>query len=588
MSTTPVGGKIEFSSHREIAHVRQDLAVTKEILAIVKEENERLCSVAEERTVEVARLNEDLEEAKRQFQNQKQAHEMEIARFQSSRTSLEGELAEALAERKRLSDLLHSLRGQVDGRLTKLVEELQRKDETIHGLDYRNREYEREIERLNRMVKTDSLTASELEETQGKYSKALAEVLLLKEQVAQYQLELSSTREKVQQLSDNSVDDSQKSFLREAVSLLMLYRQWLVEFNVSLWDIEDRIETSLNSGIDALARMTNPGVPYRPPTVERERLKEMKKFERERKNFDSMVCPDKNETCENAFAFSVHVIRDTWDSSRHSLEKVKVISKQLLETLKSVVQVSEDLHTKTVLASPSEIVTNTKVLRYECDQSRLVDTLKEKFEMQLQIREEDQRKKEAEITNLKSMISTLEGQKDLLSNELLKTKQDVINASLYSTSKLNELECKLRETVRSTEDMNAKTLSVLKLEQEKERKEMAEANSRLKKTLEEEGANIESMKKMLLESKRRRLILKDENTALRKQLQKTEDLVNALRLELLGAKQTIELLYAELHFAENNHERQTNSSSSKAFLSFKKGIQKSSLEAKAVYLPRAL
>ncbi|RNF04222.1 uncharacterized protein Tco025E_08209 [Trypanosoma conorhini] len=587
MSAAPAGGKIEFSPHRELAHLRQDLAVTREILTIVKEENERLCSVAEARTVEVARLNAELQEAKRLLQDQSHAHEVELARFQSGQAALEEELAESIAERKRLSELLHSVRGQVDGRLTALVEELQRQGEAVHGLSYRNKEYEREIERLNRTVKTDSSMAAELEEVQARYSKASAEVVRLQQQVAQYQLELSSTREKMQQPSDNSVDAPQKVLLREAVSLLTLYRQWLLEVRAALWEIEDRIETSLNDGIDSLAHMTTPGVPYRPPTVERERLQAMKKFERERRRVDPTVYPDRCETCEDSFAFSVRAIRDAWDASKHSLEKVKVLSSQLSETLRSVVQVSEDLHTKTTPPPPSGSETGTKAAWSKCDQSRIADSLRENFELQLQFRDEEQRKRDAEVANLKSIISTLEEQKDLLSSELLKGKQEAVNASLSSALKLNELECKLRETVSSGEAMTAKALSTMQLEQDKERKELTEANSQLKKTLEEERASMEDMKRLLVESKRRRIKLKDENRNLRKQLQTTEDLLSALRLELLEAKQSMELLHAELHFAERSQERPTSSSHSKTFLAFKNGIQKSPFEAKAVYLPRA-
>ncbi|ESL06045.1 hypothetical protein TRSC58_06287 [Trypanosoma rangeli SC58] len=588
MSSAPASGKIEFSSQREIAHLRQDLAVTKEILAIVKEENERLCSVVEVRTVEVARLDEDLEETKRLLQDRGHAHEMQIARFQSGQASLEEELAGSLAERERLSDLLRSVRGQVDGRLTALVEELQRKDEAVHGLSYRNKEYELEIERLNRMVKTDSLMASELEELQAKYARASAEIFRFQEQVAQYQTELSSSREKMQQLSDHSVDAPQKVLLQEAVSLLTLYRQWLFEVNVSLREMEDRIETSLNDGIDSLAHVTNPGVPYKPPTAERERLQAMKKFEREHKHVDSAVHPDRCEKIEDAFAVSVHAIRDAWDATKHSLGKVNVLSQQLVETLRSLVHTSEELHSKTALSLPLESVTRAKAAWSEGAQSQFVDSLKESFKLQLQFQDDEQRKKDAEITNLKSIISTLESQKELLSGELLKEKQNAVDASLSNALKLNELECKLRETVRSSEAAAAETLGAIQLERERERKEMAEANLRLKKTLEEEAASVESMKQLLVESKRRRVTLKDENRALRKQLQATEDLLNALRLELLEAKQRIELLHAELRFAATNQELPKSSSHSKAFLAFKNGIQKPPLEAKTVCLPRAL
>ncbi|ORC84627.1 uncharacterized protein TM35_000431950 [Trypanosoma theileri] len=588
MSSTAVGGKIEFTPHREIAHVRQDLSVTKEILAIVKDENERLRSLAEERTLEITRLGEELEESRRVFLDQKRLLESENARLKTNLASIEEELAESLAERKRLSDLIHGVKGQVDGRLTKLIEELQQKDESIHRLEYQNREYERDIERLNRVVKSEDALASELEAIQGKYSAASSEVLILQEQVDRYQHELSSLREKTQQLSDSGIGDgSQVSRLREVLSLFPLYRQWLSDVDVSLRGIEDQLEISLNNSIDSLALVTNPGVPYKPPSLERQRLAIMKKFERDQKKNELVMYPEVCDSYEESLAFSVHAIRNTWDSSRHSLEKVGLLSKQLLETMEEVLRVSGDLHAKTLSPQQPVELEISKKSSVECDQFALVESVKQDFQFQLRSREEELRRKDTEIANLKSLVSVLEGQKEVLNSELLKAKEDSLNTSIGSAAKISELECRLRETIRSSEEVSARTLTAVQLEHEKEQRDISETNLKLKNALEIETTKVDGMKKVLLESKRRRNILVEENATIRKQLQSSEELVNSLKVELLSAKRTIELLQAELHFAESR-ERRSSPTSSRTFHMFKKVIQRDPTNTKTMFLSKPL
>ncbi|KEG08446.1 hypothetical protein DQ04_07171030 [Trypanosoma grayi] len=588
MSAAPVSEKKEFPPHREIAHVRQDLVVTKEILGIVKDENDRLRSLVDDQTREVSRLEKDLEETRRVLLSQIHVLEAEIARLKTSRFSLEEELSEALSERKHLSGLLHSVKGQVDGRLTKLIEELQQRDETIHKLEYQSRESEREIERLNRIVKADDVMELELEKVQSNYAKASAEVVLLQEQINQYQLELSSAREKTQQLSENSTDTSQISRLREVTSLLPLYRQWLFEVDVSLREIEDQLEVSLDDSIDSLAYVTSPGIPYKPPSIERQRLVEMKKFERGRKRSDPAAYYDVCESYEESLALYVRTIRDAWDSARHLLEKVKVLSRQLSETTKSVVQVSGDLHVKTMPGAHSEVVKSGKSVLGESEQPGVVGFFKNSLQLQHQYSDDDERKKNDEIVNLKTIVSMLESEKDLLGKELSKARQDAASASVSYADKARELECKLRDAVKSSEELSAKTLNALQLEHEREKSDIMAVNSKLQGALEIESGKAESMKKLLVESKRRRFALKEENHSIRKNLREMEGLLSTARVELLNARRTIDLLHAELQFAKSHEENSVRSTTSNAFSTFKREIQRNSTESKTVFLPRPL
>lgn len=587
--------QMDFSPGKELLHTKLDLEAMQEVTRLLQNENTRLRQVLHDAQADHAVQLRELVDGKTSLETTVAEMRVELEHSRSERVRLEAELVEAVGERRRQAQLVQDVRRQVDGRISKLMEELHRRDEEVHKLEYQNRERERALEKLQLLENT-------LAQKDEQISKLREQVGSLQADVAAGLQESAVAKAELRVLRERSIaqDTQSHSVTGEVAQVLPLYRQWSTTVERSLIEMEDVLEALCDEVIDTeyylLYDCENTAA-----LPDRRRLITLKKIDRDRLAAQQQLLAQVAATNDNdVVALSVQAIRTSCDSSRYTMGKCSSAASQLRDLVAS-------LRAKVVKANTSRQSPTTvqhqqhaTAVRRAAEESELVDTLKSELvnarQTMKQLRdttaaletkcsdlshsqtelnskfasesaalkqcEHELQRRVAECDSLRKLLGTADNESNRLREEIhqlrLATRTEREEAALSS----REVESKSQVALRTLQDDFERKYTATKRELEDRLKRSEDDVSRLKQELADFSQREEKMRSVLEESRQKRLALKRQREDLleecqearssaaiqAKELRAVQEMNKSLTQELERAKMALEL---EVRHQEN-------------------------------------
>lgn len=259
-------------------------------------------------------------------------------RLESHCARLEAELAEALNRREQQAEAVRDVKKQVDSRLSKLMEELLRKDEVIHQLEYTLRAREKDKERvqmLERMLSSREENIEKLAEEVHRLQVVVNEAELRCNRAG---AQLAAQRERNSQPQASTTGDHHGAEGGAAIvaSILPLYRQWVGETEREMAMLEavcDSLDTEL---ADLRTALESGGRTVLAASHDRLRLQQARKMERERIAKQQQALMDAAAANADSVALNVQAIRAGCDSYKFVFDKVNTTAISMLESLRAV------------------------------------------------------------------------------------------------------------------------------------------------------------------------------------------------------------------------------------------------------------
>ncbi|CUG90349.1 Hypothetical protein, putative [Bodo saltans] len=518
---------MEASPGRELVHVRLDLEALQEVTKLLQNENSRLRQMIHEASAEHVHQLREIVDAKIHLETQLAELKVDLEHSRSERSRLESELVEAVSERRRQSQTVQDVRRQVDGRLQRLVEELRRRDEEVHTLEFHNKELERTVERARLAELANSGREDEVRNLRAQLAALQGEASTAHQEAAALRTELRLTKER------NAIPELHAQAIgAEAAAVLPLYRQWANFVEQNVISIEDGLESICDSVIDAeffiQYGVENASAAALP---DRKRLAAMKRMDRERLSAQHQLMMQASANSDNdSTALTVQAIRASCDASRYTVGKCTSSIVQLKELMVS-------LHNRiTSNASHGNGGAQMNLAHASfaaADASRasamhevgLVENLRHEVQQQhhtsAKLRETIAQKDER-ITELSRGLLEADSKTNAIDG-VAKQAQREADRKQSEIDSLKKTEGKLRDVQRELQD-RVKSLE----------KELGE----LQRDLQERGIREERMRSVLEESREKRLTLKRQKDEL---LEEVQDLRNTIAMQSKDLKQSADL-----------------------------------------------
>jgi chromosome segregation ATPase len=596
---------MEASPGRELVHVRMDLEALQEVTKLLQNENNRLRQMMHETSVEHVHQLRDVVDAKTHLETHVAELKVDLEHSRSERSRLESELVEAVSERRRQSQIVQDVRRQVDGRLSKLVEELHRRDEEVHKLEFQNRELERIVERARLTESANSGRDEEIRNLRAQLASLQSDASTAQQDAAALRTELRLTKER------NAIPELHAQAIgAEAAAVLPLYRQWANFVEQNILAIEDGLESLCDSIIDAeffiQYGVENSSAAALP---DRKRLAAMKRMDRERLNAHHQLMMQASANSDNdSTALTVQAIRASCDASRYTVGKCTSSIVQLKELMVSLhnritshtnyakgAQVSS-AHSTFQAADASRVSAMHEAglvesLRHEVQQqyhtsAKLRETITQKDERISELTrglaeaeaktnandgvakhaQRDADRKQSEIDSLKKLLATAESESNSMREEMVKLRAVQASERDASVVASRSSEARAAASIRQLHEESEAKLREVQRELQDRVKSLEKEIAELQRDVQERGIREERMRSVLEESREKRLALKrqkdellDEVQDLRstiamqsKDLKQASDLTSSVAMELERTKLALEV---ELQSQEESHVR---------------------------------
>jgi chromosome segregation ATPase len=597
---------MEASPGRELVHVRMDLEALQEVTKLLQNENNRLRQMIHETSVEHVHQLRDVVDAKTHLETHVAELKVDLEHSRSERSRLESELVEAVSERRRQSQIVQDVRRQVDGRLSKLVEELHRRDEEVHKLEFQNRELERIVERARLTESANSGRDEEIRNLRAQLASLQSDASAAQQDAAALRTELRLTKER------NAIPELHAQAIgAEAAAVLPLYRQWANFVEQNVLSIEDGLESLCDSVIDAeffiQYGVENSSAAALP---DRKRLAAMKRMDRERLNAHHQLMMQASANSDNdSTALTVQAIRASCDASRYTVGKCTSSIVQLKELMVSLhnrltsnasnyakgAQVSS-VHSTFQAADASRVSAMhdaglVENLRHEVQQqyhtsAKLRETITQKDERIAELTrglveaeakcnvndgvakhaQRDADRKQSEIDSLKKLLATAESESNSMREEMVKLRAIQASERDASVVASRSSEARAAASIRQLHEESETKLREVQRELQDRVKSLEKEITELQRDVQERGIREERMRSVLEESREKRLTLKrqkdellDEVQDLRstiamqsKDLKQASDLTSSVAMELERTKLALEV---ELQSQEESHVR---------------------------------
>lgn len=548
-----------------------DVEALQEVAVMLQHENSRLRQVLQQTTAD---HNTHLQTVTQQLHLAEATSAkltVDVEHLRTEKQRLERELEEAVRERKRQAGSLNDVRRQVDGRLSRLMEELRGREEEVHRLQYANRELERDNARLSALESRASTKDQALDLLRKELDAAQATIVeLTRRSVDPVQPNASAT---VGAATNTPAADS------AAVLLLPLYRKWTQEVESSLFLLEDNVEKVTDEAIDTLcALQSNGGLNML--HHDRRRQAATRQLERDRLLAQSAHASSGSGSLDKA-AVLVQSIRVGCDNSKYTLKKVATSVSQLSDLLQAVRQAEATTSAKTSFSHST--ATSSPAPRHESPAllpqgaSMLVDALQSaKLQLETALATRDQQLSECNtrLTDLQLMLSKSQSECARLEGELSRrgveleslrsarttSEQDAEryrteSADLRTTlskereahsNKLHEMDQHHQSSLRATVQRLEERIADLTLERDRHKENTLTETTRVKRELEESQQREQRLKAVLEESRDKRIAVKRQKDAIQEELSEQRSAFAVQSRELREASSLVESLTEEL------------------------------------------
>lgn len=578
---------MEASPGRELVHVKMDLEALQEVTKLLQNENSRLRQIMHEASVEHVHQLRDVVDIKTHLETQVAELKVDLEHSRSERSRLESELVEAVSERRRQSQVVQDVRRQVDGRLSKLVEELHRRDEEVHKLEFQNRELERTVERFRLAESGNSMKEDDIRSLRAQVATLQADASSAQQDAAALRTELRLVKER------NAIPELHAQAIgAEAAAVLPLYRQWANFVEQSVLAIEDGLESVCDAVIDAeffiQYGVENTSAASLP---DRKRLAAMKRMDRERLTAQHQLMMQASSNSDNdSTALTVQAIRASCDASRYTVGKCTTSVSQLKEQMTSLhnriaakaaaagvpgtnnnggsaaLQASMLNSFVSVDASRALAMQEASMvehLRHEIQQhhqtsAKLRETIHSKderiSELSRALAEADVRangsegmakqahrdveRKLAEIDGLKQLLVTAESESSTMRDEMVKLRALQATERETTISASRSSETRAAASIRQLQEESELKLREVHKEMQERVKGFEKEISELQSDIHARNLREERMRSILEESREKRLALKRQKDEL---LEEVQDLRNTIAMQSKDLKQSADL-----------------------------------------------
>ena len=343
----PMGPPAAVVMEREVAQLRQDLSAAHEIVSLARADSAALKIAVAHHKAAALKAAADRQQLVEGYEGRLREMMRGADEAKAERLRMAAEVSEAISERERQAAAIADVRRSVDARLTRLMEEIHRKDEELHKLQFAVSERDRDRERaamLERMLASREENISQLlgqlTSVRGELSEATAELrhkaLLVdqltkaSEQQQQQQALLTATPSRLGSHVDHSISGgasatpAEMAAAKEVLAILPLYRQWSGDLRADLELVDDGLDAVLDVAVDLRAALVEGrGGAGSVHQSDRQRLHRMRQLEKERMKQQANLMLSAAIHSDDPQGVHIHAIRAIADHSRYEMERVK-------------------------------------------------------------------------------------------------------------------------------------------------------------------------------------------------------------------------------------------------------------------------